>query len=344
MPTKPSYGSAQAQAQDGQAGLRGDGHRHGVGDAGRARRELLASRNSAAQLAQPRRSSALSLAPGRGSAQGALPQSASGMARRAQRGGSRRRCQPAPQWRSMGLQRPAPSAREAAARQAQHLGARCAASQSQSLSTWRLKPGARIVAAGRWVWPWISSARPAACIQRTARGARRRRAIGRRRRALARFALRRACSAAMARRSASGLARKSLLPRGAAHLAPEGMVVGVGQAQRVAVGQQQALAARRQHRRVGQGQSCRRSRSISRADQEVAVAGHEGQSQRRLAGVASTSTQRRSKPAWRGVVADPDLEQVAEDEHRIGRRVRACSSAQAVEGARRGLGTGAGRR
>src|SRR5438552_991129 len=40
-------------------------------------------------------------------------------------------------------------------------------SRSQSLSTWRSKPGASRSLAGRWVWPWISVGVAAACIQRS---------------------------------------------------------------------------------------------------------------------------------------------------------------------------------
>jgi hypothetical protein len=161
------------------------------------------------------------------------------------------------------LQRQARPARRrwkpARAGQAQHLGARgLASSRSQSLSTWRLKPGRQVSLPGRCVWPCTSSAAPMACIQRTAAGV----DVGplRRRNGAARCAGA-ADLGANLQPLGQRLGQEAGLPGRGCAPAAEGLVGQVVQAQCVAVAQQQPLpqASARWGRA---GPSCR-SRSIS---------------------------------------------------------------------------------
>ena len=182
----------------------------------------------------------------------------------------------------------------------------------------------------RWVWPWISVGVPAPRIQRAARRRRRRRPSRRGSRGSRRVAgvAHRARDRAPLRPAAAR--RNARCHAGAAHHARE----SAGSRRRRGTARRRARAARAapkatSTRRVGQRAS-RRSRSSSASPtQEVAVADHEGDRALRARPRASTSAQRASKPRSARVVADPDLEQVAEDEHRIGAACARRCAAQA---------------
>ena len=107
-----------------------------------------------------------------------------------------------------------------------------------------------------------------------------------------------------------------MLPAGIARLRAEGLVAHVVRAQRVAVHEQYALAFDVDDARVGQDRHARAAR-VGVAEQEVAVAVHveHGNAgsmkfgERVGDGVFQFA---------RGIVADPRLEEVAEDVQRIG--------------------------
>ena len=107
------------------------------------------------------------------------------------------------------------------------------------------------------------------------------------------------------------------LPFGRAHFSSEGLVGLVCQAQPIAMAEQQALAPGRQHRGVGQTHqsTCAQHRG---AQKEIAVAHHE-----RNLPAAGCISQHVDAGAFERqfarVVADPHLEQVAEDEDGISR-------------------------
>ena len=114
--------------------------------------------------------------------------------------------------------------------------------------------------------------------------------------------------------------QKLLLPGAAAHLGTKGLVGRVVKAQRVAMAEQQAPGPGVEHRGVGQGHHAGRAQQ-SRADKKIAVAHHEGQPP-----LAGRGGQRIDALAFEGprqrVVADPHLEQVAQDEDRVSRCVQ----------------------
>ncbi|EWS57920.1 hypothetical protein Y694_04162 [Methylibium sp. T29-B] len=105
-----------------------------------------------------------------------------------------------------------------------------------------------------------------------------------------------------------------------AHDGAEALVLHVFQAQRVTVRQQHPLAEGPQHRRIGQGRHAALLQQFD-ADQEVAVACHEGHAASR-GGFLQHLDDLVLEALMPGVVADPYLEQVAENEHRLGARVQ----------------------
>ncbi len=114
------------------------------------------------------------------------------------------------------------------------------------------------------------------------------------------------------------------------------LLVGhVGQAQRVAVGQQHALLPGAQQRRVGQA-ACtpmsRRNGGVSRKSRLPTIKA----TWRWRAASRSTWMQRASNSICTRVVAEPELEQVAEDDHRIGPRAVHVGR-PGLEGARQGV-------
>ena len=324
MPTKPSYQS-QAELEHRQAGLRGDRHRHLVGDdEAAAPVNSLSARNRRGHLAQRAQVLARCAAARNGKRASVSCQSSSGIARRSsvrararaaratsarsRRGephGRRRRdpAKPSRVRRSTSA-RGVPRAVEVPV--AQHV-----AHATGRRAAWLAGPVGVAVDQRRAPAPaHPGAARPSASTSTDASGARRARCVARSR---ARIRARRC-----ARRSASGSASAAALPRRTAHLRAEALVGDVGQAQRVAVRQQHALAERDAARSGRAGAMTPQASSIASPTQEVAIAGHEGDACVGAPPARSTAAQRASKPRCRRVVADPDLEQVAEDEDRVG--------------------------
>ena len=122
-----------------------------------------------------------------------------------------------------------------------------------------------------------------------------------------------------------------LLPAGAAHLGAELLVSLVGQAQRIAVAEQPALAPAAQQRGVGQALHTGFGQQTV-ADQKVPVARHEGQ-HFSGAGLAQHADAFGLETLVARVVADPDLEQVAQQQHGVGGRAQQMV-APGLEGAR----------
>ncbi|MNS98579.1 hypothetical protein D3C72_1329500 [compost metagenome] len=109
------------------------------------------------------------------------------------------------------------------------------------------------------------------------------------------------------------------LPFGRAHLGAKLEVVGVFEAERVAMAQQPAFAVQHQHRGVvEQGQAALRGKGL--ADEEVAVAVHEEHRHALRGALQQFGALRLEAGLGGGIVAHPHLEQVAEDDQRIGRR------------------------
>ena len=113
--------------------------------------------------------------------------------------------------------------------------------------------------------------------------------------------------------------QEGLLPGAAAHFAAEGLVGAVVQALGIAVDEQQGLAAQFQADRFRQCQHAG-GRKEAGADQEVPIAGQEGDGQPLCCRPQQVQHLPLEAAGFvQAVVAHPDLEQVAEDEHRIGR-------------------------
>jgi hypothetical protein len=137
--------------------------------------------------------------------------------------------------------------------------------------------------------------------------------------------------ASLCARRLRAISRRAL-PFGAAHLGAELLIGQVGEAQGVAVRDQNPLAEADQHRRIGERRHAAFSEHVD-ADEEVPIAGHEAE-EASLAGLGQHRHALRLEAIVAGVVADPDLEQVAEHDDRIGigaAKVRR----ERVEGARR---------
>mmetsp|Transcript_44567 Transcript_44567/g.104745 ORF Transcript_44567/g.104745 Transcript_44567/m.104745 type:complete len:245 (-) Transcript_44567:258-992(-) len=109
------------------------------------------------------------------------------------------------------------------------------------------------------------------------------------------------------------------LPRGRMAGGAPGLVGGVGQALGVAVGEQPALAEGVENAGVGQGGQPGVLQQRA-ADQEVAVAGHE-ENLEPVAGLPQHRDGVRFEGLVAGVIAHPDLEDVTEQQHRLGGRL-----------------------
>ena len=232
-----------------------------------------------------------------------------------------------------------------AARPAQHLGARragCRRGPSRSAHGARA-PGASVVARRRGacgrgpasaprrrasrrsaalgIDVGVAAGARAACVGRSARAARR--PIARR--------------AAQRQRAGTRAATPGLRTMRA-----EALVGDVVEAQRVAVREQHALAEGDEHasgrRRRSDAAVASSSASPTRKSRLPAMKATAALARRPR---RSTSAQRASKPRSAHVVADPDLEQVAEDEHRVGvgvAQVRGPGLEGAAACSRRGAG------
>ncbi|EER60994.1 hypothetical protein AcdelDRAFT_1423 [Acidovorax delafieldii 2AN] len=118
-----------------------------------------------------------------------------------------------------------------------------------------------------------------------------------------------------------GLGQKLLLPGGAAGQCAKALVVGVVEAQRIAVAQQKALAAEDQRRGVVQALHAAVLQE-GLAHQKVAVAVHEVHRRTRGGGMQRVGALRlEAAGLGQRIVAHPHLEQVAQDEDGVGRRV-----------------------
>ena len=230
----------------------------------------LSARNSVAS-SRSRCWSSAERGAGTGSAPASAATESSGIARRASVRASRRRRHQPPIMRAERQARARPPRRS---RSTSARGGR-AASRSQSLSTSRTKPGARSSCAGRCVWPWISVGVLASCIQRTAV------AVSMSTQSAAAMPRLR-CSLCVAHGACrlrdarpSGCARKSRCQAGERTWARNAGTRGrPGTAHRRATA---AGARRRRPARSGRAaRACRSRCSSSRADEEVAVAAHEG--------------------------------------------------------------------
>ncbi len=124
------------------------------------------------------------------------------------------------------------------------------------------------------------------------------------------------------------------LPVRRAHLLAKLHVFGVRQAQRVAMREQPALAGKAQHGRVGQQRGAAGPQEAL-ADQEVAVAVHEEHCEPAGGCLQHTCAIGGEARLEGRVVADPDLEQVAQDEDGVGRRL-AHVAPPGIEGSRLG--------
>ena len=136
---------------------------------------------------------------------------------------------------------------------------------------------------------------------------------------LARLALA-ARAAALGAALVQGARQQPGLPAGVARHCAKALVFHVVQAQRVAVRQQPAPAREGEHRGVGQYVDAGAARE-ARAHQEIAVAMHEVH-RVPLCGARQQGAAFALEAArlGHGIVAHPDLEQVAEQEHRVGGR------------------------
>ena len=158
MPTKPR--ASQAELEHGQAGLRGDRDRHRIGHrqpAGAA--EFLLGQKERRQLAQALHGSRRRCWRNGNRARVAC-QSASGIGRRSRV--RARRPPPALQpvaHPARGTQRLVQCESQSPEAFQRSTSARAvrSSSRSQSLSTWRTRPGASAALPGRWVWPWTSA-------------------------------------------------------------------------------------------------------------------------------------------------------------------------------------------
>ena len=123
-----------------------------------------------------------------------------------------------------------------------------------------------------------------------------------------------------------GLRKELRTPFRVAGLRTELLVGGVIGAQQVAVADQHRRALQQDHRRIRQ-QAHARARRVVAAQQEVAVAVDEVH--RRAGRIQRRQRLRHHAPALRGiVVADPGLEQVAEDVERLRARGDAAKEAE----------------
>ncbi len=112
------------------------------------------------------------------------------------------------------------------------------------------------------------------------------------------------------------LGQEACLPRRIAGLDAELLVGDVVGAQQVAVHQQDRFAVEHHHRRVGQDRHARAT-CICLAEQEIAVAADEMHPHAGIAQAVQPVGHERAG-VGRIVIADPGLEQVAEDVQRIG--------------------------
>ena len=189
-------------------------------------------------------------------------------------------------------------------------------SRSQSLSTWRVRPGCSSWSAGRCVWPCTSTGVSAARIQSTV-------AVGSRSSHSGgivpwRRSLSWRTSRASARRSASGRASTDACQAGLRTIARKLWYSVSARHSASPWVSSSAFAERRHDGRVGEGVTLHADEHVG-ADQEVAVADHERDGPARGC-LAQHLGALRLEALEARVVADPHLEQVAEDEHRVGPR------------------------
>ena len=312
MPTKSSYQSQPAcQVQHRQHGLRRDRQRDLVGDDEAMRAmEFLVAQGSRPRVRAGARRSAPGRRPGRDSATAWPARAASGIRAGAQP------AQPAEhhQRRVDALRAGAPAG-TAPGRGVD------APPASQSLSTMRCRPSPRSCGAGRCVWPWISVRASAACSQSRAAGGVDVGPDHRPGRMLAVFALRRAWRARSARRSSSGRARKSRCQAAVRHLAREsaGSRCRPGRAGRHGSAASAGPEAPAPSGSASSSMPAARAKSAPSRKSRLPCMKKSGPPLGGLRAAARRS-RLRSRAAVGRVVADPDLEQVAEDEDRIGRR------------------------
>ncbi len=107
------------------------------------------------------------------------------------------------------------------------------------------------------------------------------------------------------------------LPWGAAHLGAVALVLGVRQAQRVTVREEYALPEGLQDDWVGQGHHATIVEHLG-PDEKVSVADQEGDTTS-ARGLRQDAAAVRLESVMPDVVADPNVEQVAQNEHRVGR-------------------------
>jgi hypothetical protein len=117
-------------------------------------------------------------------------------------------------------------------------------------------------------------------------------------------------------RAANGKRSERALHRGPANDGAIALVGDIVDAERVAVREHDAIVERDDEGRVGEADDAARAEH-GVADEEVAIAGHEGDHPLGRRGAQHLDAAR-LEAALGHVVADPDLEQVAEDEHRVG--------------------------
>ena len=353
MPLKPPV-PGQTEPQYRQAGLRGDRNRHLVRDL----QAVCAVEFLVCQKQRAQRPESLDIGGGplgqeRVACERQLPDALSGIGRLVRVRRSRQRsCRSSQPWITGGkFSAPNPRARTARVEAARATGrcwrqrstsARSEWSKSQSLSTWRMKPGARVRCRVGGCDHARASAWPASCIQPTAVALVDIDPRFTRHRLLALLAL----IANLARQCAALVQRASRGRRVAIRRREPGCGTPGTRGRQRRVRPREISAGRSSKAtstvRVGQGEHTAVTEHRT-ANEEVSVAGHERNAAR---GCRFGQHHRRSVPleaGVAGVVTDPDLEQVTEDDNGIGSACTSRCSAPGGEGQRRILGTGADR-